>query len=172
MEEWYASIKAESPLEQGDLIPACPIIIPPDQGPFENWKDFEIKTYDVIIMTQSCDLHNRKIELVQVCPYFSLKEFCQDHDEYNHRKMKENLRRGYSPSYHLLNKCNILNDSDFLVVDYRSTFSISFKFLEEYRNSIGNRIRINSPYKEHLSQAYARFYMRVGLPTDIPSFRN
>jgi hypothetical protein len=26
------------------------------------------------------------------------------------------------------------------------------------------------PYREHLSQAFARYFMRVGLPSDIPSF--
>jgi hypothetical protein len=26
------------------------------------------------------------------------------------------------------------------------------------------------PYREHLSQAFARFFMRVGLPVDIPPF--
>jgi len=29
------------------------------------------------------------------------------------------------------------------------------------------RLRLRPPYREHLSQAFARFFMRVGLPTDI-----
>ena len=32
------------------------------------------------------------------------------------------------------------------------------------------RLRLNPPYREHLSQAFARFCMRVGLPVDIPPF--
>ena len=31
-------------------------------------------------------------------------------------------------------------------------------------------LRLLSPYREHLAQALARFYMRVGLPVDIPAF--
>jgi len=27
------------------------------------------------------------------------------------------------------------------------------------------------PYREHLAQAFARFFMRVGLPVDISPFR-
>jgi hypothetical protein len=26
------------------------------------------------------------------------------------------------------------------------------------------------PYREHLSQAFARFFMRVGLPVEVPPF--
>jgi hypothetical protein len=31
-------------------------------------------------------------------------------------------------------------------------------------------LRLTSPYKEHFAQAFARFYMRVGLPHDAGSF--
>jgi hypothetical protein len=34
----------------------------------------------------------------------------------------------------------------------------------------GRRLRLLPPYREHLSQAFARFFMRVGLPVDIPPF--
>jgi len=29
---------------------------------------------------------------------------------------------------------------------------------------------LNSPYLEHLSQNFARYFMRVGLPSDLPDF--
>jgi hypothetical protein len=32
------------------------------------------------------------------------------------------------------------------------------------------RIRLLPPYREHLSQAFARHFMRVGLPSGIPQF--
>jgi hypothetical protein len=32
----------------------------------------------------------------------------------------------------------------------------------------GDRLRLLPPYREHLSQAFARYFMRVGLPQDIP----
>jgi hypothetical protein len=34
------------------------------------------------------------------------------------------------------------------------------------------RLRLTSPYKEHFAQAFARFYMRVGLPHDAGSFES
>ena len=73
---------------------------------------------------------------------------------------------------HLLNKCKLKKfESDFKIVEFKNPFSVDREYLE---NLICNqkRIRLKSPYKEHLSQAFAKFFMRVGLPVDIPSFRN
>jgi hypothetical protein len=30
---------------------------------------------------------------------------------------------------------------------------------------------LRSPYLEHFSQTFARYFMRVGLPSDIPSYK-
>ena len=57
------------------------------------------------------------------------------------------------------------------MVDFRNVYGVPFGFLEELSASRGERLRLLPPYREHLSQAFARFFMRVGLPTDIPSFR-
>ena len=35
---------------------------------------------------------------------------------------------------------------------------------------MARRLRLLPPYREHLSQSFARFFMRVGLPIDTPSF--
>lgn len=171
MTTWYSKIKPDENLEQGDLLFDCPIVIPPSDSNPEKWKDFTINSFDVIILTQSCDLAAKKINLVQVCPFVALSEFCEINPNFDNYKSKENIRRGYLPGYHLLNICEFINDKEHLIVDFKSTYSVSRDFIEEFKNSQPRRIRINSPYKEHLSQSYARFYMRVGLPSDIPQFK-
>jgi hypothetical protein len=35
---------------------------------------------------------------------------------------------------------------------------------------LGPRLRLRSPYREHLAQAFARYFMRVGLPHDARAF--
>ena len=84
---------------------------------------------------------------------------------------KEELRRGNLPGYHLLNKCEL---DDFItgyrVVDFRNIYSISLDFIKDFNKMKCQRLRLLPPYREHLSQAFARFFMRVGLPVDIPSF--
>lgn len=169
MSNWYTKIPSNKTLEQGDFLCDCPIVIPPSTGDPNTWKDFSVMLYDVIILTQSCDLANGKINLVQVCPIFTLSEFCEINPAFKDYKSKENVRRGYLPGYHLLNKCEFYKN-DYLIVDFKSTYSISYNFVQEFKELQQERIRVNSPYKEHLSQSYARFYMRVGLPSDIPKF--
>lgn len=166
---WYEIVEGAEIL-QGDFITSCPIIIPPiDMGDREVIA--EVIEYDVVVMSQSCDLIQKKLELVLVCPIWQLKEFVEKNPNYKNPKMKESLRRGYLPGYHLLNKCEIDGfEKDFLIVDFRSVYSVPFNFLTEFAQRVGKRMRLLPPYREHLSQAFARFFMRVGLPLDIPSF--
>lgn len=169
---WYKVIKSDIDIQQGDLIPHCPIIVPPSKINDEI-VDAKIQQFNVIILSQSCDLVAGKIDMVLVCPVWTLQEVGKMNEYYKSKEGRENLRRGHIPGYHLLNKCDkkrFLTD-DYLVVDFKSVMGINFQFLKDFIKDMGQRLRLLSPYKEHLSQAFARFFMRVGLPVDIPTFK-
>lgn len=54
------------------------------------------------------------------------------------------------------------------VVDFHDVYTIPKAFLESLlimRNQ--PRLRLLPPYREHLSQSFARFFMRVGLPVGV-----
>ena len=55
------------------------------------------------------------------------------------------------------------------IVDFiTKSFSLPRAFLERFLAERGvPRLRLLPPYREHLSQAFARFFMRVGLPTPV-----
>src|SRR5207248_5433104 len=80
------------------------------------------------------------------------------------------LGRNYR--YCMLNECNL---PDFFreiqVVDLGTSFSIPYDVMKLMAQSKGKRLRLLSPYKEHLAQAFASFYMRVALPNPIDEFR-
>lgn len=168
---WYAIVEDKEPLLQGDFIDSCPIVIPPATIEFGK-VTAEVMEYDVAIMSQSCDLEQRRIDLVLVCPVWPLSEFEKRNDFFKSRKGKEGLRQGYVPGYHLLNRCEVDGfERDYLIVDFRSVYSVPFDFILEFAGKSERRLRLLPPYREHLSQAFARFFMRVGLPADIPPFR-
>lgn len=84
----------------------------------------------------------------------------------------EEARRGQLPAFHALNECKLPNAGrEFRVVDFRRIYALPLDFTREFAMKTPDRIRLLPPYREHLSQAFARFFMRVGLPTDIPPFR-
>jgi len=41
----------------------------------------------------------------------------------------------------------------------------------DHAEALENRPRLLSPYVEHFSQSFARFFMRVGLPSQIPAYK-
>ena len=167
---WYENISLNNSLEQGDFIQNCPIVIPPIQ--FDSTEEIrvDVKLIDSIVLSQSCDLSNGKIELVLVSPYFTLKSFLDqilngNDSQKAKRNLIDNLKKGQIHSYHLLNKTS--QNEDYIVVDFRNVYGVQFEMLKQLALTFENRTRLLSPYREHLSQSFARYFMRVGLPQDL-----
>jgi hypothetical protein len=168
--DWYEIVDTDANLSQGDFINECPIIVP-TPNKLGEVQDAEVKNYNVIVISQSCDLEFKKVDLVLVCPYWELSQFEKMNNFYKSTEGKESLRRGYLPGYHLLNEIAIEGyEMGYLVVDFRNVYGVPFDFLRDLAKRKGKRIRLLPPYREHLSQSFARFFMRVGLPVDIPKF--
>lgn len=180
---WYGTIEHSDEIRQGDFILECPIIIPPSNFNFNTGDDeipfnesLTIKALNTIVVSQSCDLENNKVEIVLVCPYYSLEEFIgsfpqSDQTGKGRQKKLDALKQGNLPPYHLLNRDPSNGLEDFSVVDFRNVYGVNFHFLKKYVASIESRVRLLPPYREHLSQAFARFFMRVGLPNDIEGLK-
>lgn len=171
---WYDDVPANSFLEQGDIIEGCKIIIPNDQHyqaileDHENSEPIDIIEINGIILSQSCDIQNKKIDSIIICPIWSLKEFINKGDSFKGSKAREDLRQGKYPEYHLLQKFEgeQLPD-DFYFVDFHRIYSVPKNFIEATLKDKAHK-RLLPPYREHLSQSFARYFMRVGLPVDIP----
>lgn len=163
---WYDDVSNSPELEQGDLIPACPIIIPPSTI-IEVGSELNVKVelIDSIILSQSCDLAHKKLNIVLVSPYHNLNDFLSNFNIGERPRIIKELKRGIQPGYHLLNKIN--DSGDYLVVDFRNVYGIHIENLKYKASSFATRVRLLPPYKEHLSQAFARYFMRVGLPQDL-----
>lgn len=168
---WYELVIQSKVILQGDFVPECPIIVPPQSLKSDSEPEVHVQLIDSIILSQSCDLENDHIEIVLVAPYFSLKTFIDSlpKEEYSSVKSKkkiiENLRKGHFPGYHILNKFDSYLE-DYQVVDFRNVYGINITTLKDLCENL-ERIRLLPPYREHLSQAFARYFMRVGLPQDL-----
>lgn len=175
---WYAVASGSDPL-QGDFLDACPILVPPpdiDLALFDPNAQTPItvgwQMYDVVVKSQSCDLEQANLDLVLLCPRWPLDRLEQASDFFKSTRGKEELRRGNVPGHHMLAASDLPGlEQPVQVVDFRSVSSLPPGFLQRLAASRGDRLRLLPPSREHLSQAFARFFMRVGLPVNIPPFR-
>jgi hypothetical protein len=172
-EVWWEQARGE-PLRQGDLLPACLVpLFHPDFGHVPNVTEtVEVREYDCVILTQSCDLENQKAPLVALCPVFALTAYEQAEPRLAQKGEWEKARQGRVEGLHLLaSPAEPDNNRSCLVVDFRHIYGLPTGYLQAHARSLGLRWRLRSPYLEHLSQAFARFFMRVGLPASIPPFK-
>jgi len=164
---WYETIDEDNnSLEQGDIVDECRIIVP-GQEHYQNIMmcsttegiPTPVQTIHGILMSQSCDIANDKVDFVILCPLWSLSEL--------EASQRNDLRKGRLYAYHLLEEFDTPTlPKDFYFVDFHHIHSIPKDFLRETVKG-KKRKRLLPPYREHLSQSFARYFMRVGLPIGI-----
>jgi hypothetical protein len=159
-------------LRQGDYLMNCPVPVYAEIPQKNLSLDVNIGYANLIVVTQSCDLENCKNELVALCPIYTLTEFEETNPKAAQKGFWEQVRRAKIEGFYLLSPFeNPENNRECLVVDFREIYSLPFEFLTKHAETLETRWRLKSPYLEHFSQAFARFFMRVGLPSNIPPFK-
>ncbi len=157
---------------QGDLLDGCPVVIPTvdtaeEIEAHEGELTAYIDNYNVVVMSQSCDLKYDKVDLVLVCPVWSYEALAEKYGHLRKSEVRVELQRGNLPGYHLIRECTLEQSyRSVSVVDFRNVYSLPHDFLKRFAEQQGRRVRLMPPYREHLAQAFARFFMRVGLPVD------
>lgn len=171
-ESFWAEVVG-APLAQGDYLPNCPVpVFPPNYGEGDENMAVGVRRVDLIVVTQSCDLENKKVELVALCPIWTIAQLRSQDEKYGKADRLEEIRKGKFEALHMLSSAEKPDDNwDVRVVDFREIHSLPVQFLGAHAGRLGKRWRLKSPFLEHFSQAFARFFMRVGLPSAIRRFR-
>ena len=174
---WYETVQTES-LLQGDILFMCPVatVLGPWSFPIDEKQiSYELVQMNAIVMTQSCDLENQKIDLVLLARITDwqtvvLTECHKGNTTIKSRDFRKKLIDGNIPGISLLHKHEAEPKLDWSIVDFHQLYTLPKMFLEQYAKSLGPRLRLRSPYREHLAQGFARYFMRVGLPHDAKAF--
>lgn len=170
---WYHRVSGDD-LTQGDIIERCPVFIPPEdlaEHPLET-AAFRIVERDLVVMSQSCDLEKGREKLTEVllCAVWERSEMPAGHP-LSRPEGLENVRKGRIPAWHILAPCELPGlERDVRLVEFQRTYSLPLSFIRKRAAACPERMRLLPPYREHLAQAFARFFMRIGLPVDIPPF--
>lgn len=166
---WYEVVEGHH-LEQGDLLRALPIPTPiPELGGLDTDEPtIDVDTYDVVVMTQSCDLVQDKIPDVILCPHWDLATAGRVDSALQQKGAAKEIIGGRRHRYLMLDRSPMHEVPMALrIVDFGRVFCLPKAFVRMHAQSLGKRLRLCPPYREHLAQGFARFFMRVGLPQDI-----
>lgn len=192
---WWEEVPADAGLMQGDLIDECPVTVFREDLPFDGGRDLEsllkslaaaagLEPVRAIIMTQACDLEQQKIRNVILCPAYSLHAFRESWATTEQARTGsapkasawdshvKNIKAGRLWNLTMLRKREpgdgVTLTTSTTIVDFHEVFSVPVAFLKLWMQKTNQpRLRLRPPYREHLSQGFARFFMRVGLPVDI-----
>lgn len=187
-ERWYEIVESSDPITQGDLIFDCPLISwEPKEIDLEEKDEEEILKglikaiiADVVVMTQACDLEQHKVENIILCPHVAVSDYRPKWEEYMHQRGQtptkkawnsfcRDVKDGYMWNLAMINEYKNPNfESEIRIVDFHEVFNAPRILVESILKKRSKpRLRMLPPYREHLSQAFARFFMRVGLPEPI-----
>lgn len=184
--EWYRVAPGDAQLTQGELIFNCPVVSWNEAAQW-NPEDpagtlraaSEVAADDVVVMTQACDIEQRKVDNIILCPHYELaayktdwegvmRENAQNPTAEAWRKECEGIKQGSRWGLSMLNPYATAGFAmTHRVVNFHQIFSVPRPFLENFISRAPSRLQLNPPYREYLSQAFARFFMRVGLPLEI-----
>jgi hypothetical protein len=159
-------------LAQGDYLRACLVpIFHADFGERET-EEVQVRRADLIVVTQSCDLANNEAEFAALCQIYRLERFQQVNPAFLNKGKLDDVRKGRVEALHLLaSPTDPANNREALVVDFGVIVSLPVSYLIKHAATRDDRWRLQSPFLEHFSQAFARFFMRVGLPSTIPPYK-
>lgn len=171
--ESFWEVTTDLALRQGEYLVSCPVPILKEKFSLDNPASaVRVEVGDLIIVTQSCDLEQGKAQFVALCPIFPLDVYEAINPELKGKGRWEQVRKGRVEGLHLLSSpTNPENNREALVVDFGEIHSLPFDLLVHHAQGLNPRWRLRSPFLEHFSQAFARFFMRVGLPSSIPLFK-
>jgi hypothetical protein len=186
---WYQTVGPGERLTQGDIIFDCPLVswapspiqVTGSSSEFEALKQGRIAFQaDVIVMTQACDLEQEKVRNVVACPHLSLGDYKASWEAFLQRRNQnpttkawrthcDDIKDGYAWNLSIINRSALPGyEFEHRIVDFHEVFTLPREFLESLLVARGRaRPRLLSPYREHLSQAFARYFMRVGLPVPV-----
>lgn len=167
---WYGTTTGNT-LSQGDILINFNVVVPSAIVEGDS-ASAEVRTIDAIVMTQTCDIEQGKVKSLLLCPCWDFWAFVENAEKKGqiwstaHRKT---LRQGNMPGYFLANDANQDGiELGLIIIDFHEVYTAPTILVSSFAATVGNRLRMLPPYREHLAQAFARFFMRVGLPVDIP----
>lgn len=175
---WYQLVSSQTEdITQGDIIENIDVISATLSEENNHELSAEITAVNGIILTQACDIKQGKAQNIILCPIITKGEYETKLKEcgVSENKIKSdlgNIRTGRKPDWCAINKPDFIDYQnseldDILFINFNDTYAVPIEYVRKVVANSTRRLRLLPPYREHLGQAYARYFMRVGLPLDL-----
>ena len=132
--------------------------------------------YDVIVLTQSCDLQagqgKPKVQHVVLCPIEGRSRIEEAPNHVLHNKgILRKAARGEHPGFFVISDFFSRDlpelNRDVGVVHFQQIYTLPVDLVRNHAASLGPRLRLRSPYREALSSRFASFFGRVALNNPV-----
>lgn len=166
---WYDVVEGLS-LEQGDILEDFPVLVPQRElgDTVEEYIPSVEEHYNLVVMTQTSDIINDKVRHILLCPVWTEAEIEGIDPSFFGSGIRNKLLKYQVVGFHPINKCQIPSfERPWRIVQFQRVFEVDIERVMEHVRIKEKHIRLLPPFREHLSQHFARFFMRVGLPSEI-----
>ena len=159
----YDSPQPEEPIDQGDLIDACPVaaIVDFHLDSLDTAK-VELDLHRVLVLTQTCDLANRKGDTAVAASVFDA-QWLVDQGILKAVDVKGPIRAGRVWGLYFLPAQSKLGLEE-MIVDLRRLHTVRIDLLSTLCRAGRRRGRVRPLYREHLARHFADTFSRIGLP--------
>ena len=159
----YTLPDAGEPIDQGDLIDACPVaLITHYQVGRVEQSRYAVDLHRVIVLTQTCDLAQGKTNFAVAASVYDAQAMI-DEGLVKASDVKGPIRAGRTFGLYFLPASGDASLGE-MIVDLHRLNTIRVEFLDALRLAGKRRLRLLTPYREHLAKHFADTYSRIGLP--------
>jgi hypothetical protein len=168
---WYEIVSGKD-LEQGDILTdlVAPRAVEDEEAP----SGFRIRRGrgDYIVLSQTCDLENDKLQEVLLADIRAYQSDTYSDDRARSSAFRKALIQGSDWAYFLLPEFKGNPSLPWSIANFHYLFLVDVGACTKRAVQIGDRLRLTSPYKEHLAQSFGRYMMRIALPKTAHEFAN
>ena len=158
---WYEIITDQS-LQQGDILEEFSKCVPAEET-----GDVVEEIYNLIVITQSSDIAQDKTRRLLLCPLWTREELERTEPGFFASGKLGHLEDYRMVGFYPIKECTLLNfERPWRVVQFQRVFEVD---KQAVMNCVARQhhLRLLPPYREHMSQHLARYFMRVGLPETL-----
>jgi hypothetical protein len=159
----YEAAVGDAPIDQADIIDGCPILsLKEFDLDGQHAPELNVSICRVLVLTQTCDLANRKVSTVTVAVALDA-QFLVEQKLLKPTDIRGSIRAGRVFGWYFL-PASGEHQLPEMVIDLRQLHTVRFDLLTALCQRGQRRARLLTPYREHLAKHFADTFSRIGLP--------